>query len=146
MIEFNGFLTGCAKKHFIKRLRFGYILLMEFMLIMSIPFWFSFGYSINRVWGTVVLLIVMSLAMAMLGYLCVTKKEKQRMNLKKIKIFNGRIFSFSENSKTTNKLSSVKCVRDYGDFYDIVFPCFFFVSVYVCQKDLISKGSLKEFE
>jgi hypothetical protein len=79
----------------------------------------------------------------MLGYLCVTKKEKQRMNLKKIKIINGRIFSFSENSKTTNKLSSVKCVRDYGDFYDIVFPCFFFVSVYVCQKDLISKGYVK---
>ena len=78
--------------------------------------------------------------------LCVSKKEKQRMNLKKVIIYEGFINAMSDKTNISNSISKVKEVRDCGEYYDIVFPTKYFTSVYICQKNLLTKGSILEFE
>ena len=146
MIEFNGNLTGKAKKHYIKRLMNSGSLCMIFMFSLTVPFWLLFGHEIGRIFETVVLLLVTILLMPLLLRLFITKKEKDRMNLKKVTISSEFVKAYSENIKTKNKISKIKKIIDYGEYYDIVFPGFYFTSMYVCQKDLISKGSIKDFE
>ena len=43
-------------------------------------------------------------------------------------------------------IEDVKCVRDFGEFYELVFPFGKISEKFICQKDLLSKGTLAEFE
>ena len=43
-------------------------------------------------------------------------------------------------------LSDVKQVRDFGAFYDVVFPFGKYSEKFVCQKDLLTIGTIEDFE
>ncbi len=44
-------------------------------------------------------------------------------------------------------ISDVKIVNDYGEFYELIFPWEKGINNhFICQKDLLTKGSLDEFE
>ena len=45
-----------------------------------------------------------------------------------------------------NNISNVIEVRDFEDYYEIVFPAIYIFSVYICQKNLLIKGTLEDFE
>ncbi len=44
------------------------------------------------------------------------------------------------------KISDVKKVVDHGEFYELIFPLGKVGKKYICQKNLLTKGTLEEFE
>lgn len=146
MIVFNGCLTGAAKKYYIDKMMKAGTKLLIILFSMTIPFWVFFSLKIQVLIEGMCTILVTILLLPVVFRLCVSKKEKERINLKKVSIKDGEIKAISEKNSVCNNLSKVKEVRDYGEFYDIVFPSIYFISIYVCQKDLLSTGTLEEFE
>ena len=75
-----------------------------------------------------------------------SKSERRAMMPTKICIDNNYIEYTSKRSNEYRSTAKVKIVRDYGDFYDIVFPIGKICDFFVCQKDLLSCGTLEDFE
>ena len=62
-------------------------------------------------------------------------------------IINGNaITSIGENFKYTNELSNIKKVLDYGEWYCFSFKYTYRNPTFVCQKDLLTEGTIEEFE
>ena len=146
MIIFDGYLTGESKKYFINKMlnRGSFVIVIS--LLFTIPIW-AFLSNITGTFIEVMITLLSLIALSPLVFrICVSKKERQRINLKKVIINNERIKAISDKSNISNSISEVKEVRDFGEYYDIVFPARRFTSVYVCQKNLLSKGSIEKFE
>ena len=148
MIRFDGELTGNTKEYFIKKTInrigvFGFL-----MLLLNIPFWHFFYSGTNTAKYVVPVVLIVSAFAMYIFKLIVSKREKtkERENIKKVIIKDDVITIISEESSTKKNIKSVKKVRDYGEFYELVFSPFDLLSVCVCQKSLLSKGSIKEFE
>ena len=43
-------------------------------------------------------------------------------------------------------ISDAKQLRDFGEFYEIVFPFGKVSDKFICQKNLLTQGTLEEFE
>ena len=73
-------------------------------------------------------------------------KQKPKIIPTKISINEtGITATFSDGSTDSEEMKNVKKVIDYGDYYEFVF----YVKskkYYFCQKDLLSKGTLQDFE
>lgn len=63
----------------------------------------------------------------------------------KITIENELIFAKYKEIENSGEVLNVKRVIDYGNFYDIVFYSHRWRTC-ICQKDLIVKGTIEEFE
>ena len=59
---------------------------------------------------------------------------------------SGVMVSIGKEFQHTRKINRVKMVKDYGEWYEIIFSKKFFRGYFVCQKDLITRGSIREFE
>ena len=63
-----------------------------------------------------------------------------------ISVDEDSIYVENEKGNTAKDLSSVKEVKDYGDWYFISFGRKLLIIGYVCQKDLLVEGTLEDFE
>jgi hypothetical protein len=63
-----------------------------------------------------------------------------------ISVDEDSIYVENEKGNTAKDLSSVKEVKDYGDWYFISFGRKLLITGYVCQKDLLVEGTLEDFE
>ncbi len=68
----------------------------------------------------------------------------RRCYAKRIEIDEGLIWFYYDNCDNARRIINVKKVVDYGDSYGIIFQ-HQIISVF-CQKDLITEGSIEEFE
>ena len=59
---------------------------------------------------------------------------------------DGRMESMSENFHWVQRIDQIKEIIDWGDWYQIVFLPSSKNLRFICQKDLISYGSLADFE
>ena len=75
-----------------------------------------------------------------------SKRERRAMMPSQISMDDEYIEYTSHRTKEYRRISDVKVVRDYGDFYDVIFPVGKISDFYVCQKDLLTQGTLQEFE
>lgn len=73
-------------------------------------------------------------------------KKRRKIATSRITIHNRRIEYVSKQTTVYRFVSNVKIVRDYGDYYDIIFKFGKISDFFVCQKDLLSCGTLTEFE
>ena len=64
----------------------------------------------------------------------------------RIVIENDIITCIAEKYVESKSLADVKKVQDFGDFYEFVFPFGKISEKFICQKNLISKGTLEDFE
>ncbi len=145
MIEFNGRLTGTTEQEFweIQKMTNMNMLLCVFLLplpavcILSVVFKM---WTIFLFYGTFFLLwIIITLIPR-------DKKEKNEMMPKRIYIEGEYITAITDKDGEVRKISDVKKVTDYGEFYLLTFPFGKVSSKFVCQKSLLIKGSLDEFE
>ena len=76
------------------------------------------------------------------------KKAYHNHSIQKVFTDNEYIVSVLVNGSEVYKLiSDIKCVNDYGEFYELVFPRSAGISdKFICQKNLLTKGTLEEFE
>ncbi len=146
MILFDGYLTGNANEFYIKKMMNAGSKLLLILIALSIPMWVLLSTITNTFVEVMIAVLVFSLLSPIIFRVCITKKEKQRINLKKVRICNGEIEAISEKTTISKPISKIKAVNDYGEFYEIVFPSVYITAVCVCQKNLLSKGSIEEFE
>lgn len=145
MIVFEGLITDSAEKHFWKEYRKnGFIVLGIGMLFLFPVFLIATLYI--KSWLIPIIFISGMVFAFLVMFLPKTKKEKARMLPKKIYIRDELIVSISDEYTDTKFITDIKEVYDYGDFYVVLFPFGKLSHHFVCQKSLITNGSLEEFE
>ncbi len=75
-----------------------------------------------------------------------TKKQKLQLTPKRIFTDGETLTCVGENYTESMLIGDEKEVRDYGEFYVLVYPFGKVSEKFVCQKKLLTKGSLEEFE
>ena len=65
---------------------------------------------------------------------------------KKIVTDNDYIISIADKYSDSRNINDVKLVRDFGEFYEIIFPFGKISEKFICQKNLLVKGTIEEFE
>ena len=145
MIEFKGEISGTAKKFFIDKLIKKIQFFFGFASLCMIPFFLLFAYRVGALW------VVFTLYPLLVFIFCsITKvffKKHNKKNLiQSVCIDGGYIASRSIDEKFKFKLSSVKKVVNCGEFYFVIFTKFLPIPDMVCQKNLLSIGTLEEFE
>ena len=150
MILFDGALTGEAKKHYIKRtLNVGSIIIaVTTFLVTIILILISFPSvaTIRKNFFVIISVLILNAVSPFIFRLLITKKDRERINLNRVTIEDGKIKAISGHEPISQKVSQVKVVYDCGEYYDIRFVSKYCSPVFICQKDLISKGTIEEFE
>lgn len=144
MIEFNGYLTGSAEKQYWKNVRkFAYKILL-FVIIGMIPV----SVYISLIFGFWQISIMVGILLFLLLFLFLLPKTKNKNTMLPKRIFtDGEMITCIAEKYADNKmLSDVKQVYEYDEYYNLVVRGGSGFFMYVCQKDLIEKGTLAEFE
>lgn len=145
MIEFNGCISGKAKKHFIKKCRrFVQILLFIGMLFFC-PTICYFAIK-NKSNFLIELFVYCFIGMFGMTYIPKSKKEEKSLTPRKIFVSDETIVCIADKYTESQSIHDVKKIKDYGDFYDLIFPIGRYSEKFICQKELLSKGTLEEFE
>ena len=141
MIEFKGEISETCKKYALRQaLLFAIILIILELTVVGIPF-ILMGIYLNF-W-------LMYIAWAVIGVpltLYVIIHNEGYYYPISITIENKEICLEAEKWCTTRKLEDVKKVKDLGEFYHIVFYFPNKLSDCLCQKNLITQGTIEEFE
>ena len=144
-IEFNGYLTGSTYQYYHKRSR---ILGRNIMLITAaimFPGMVSLAlttkyYVFFGVYGLLVLLLPLATLIPK------RKLEAMAITPKRIYIEDEYIVCVTDRFSESKLIEDVKCVREFDEFYEMIFPFGKVSEKFVCQKSLLTKGSLEEFE
>ena len=147
MIEFNGYLTGTSQKFFCKQIvklqqKIILFTLIPIFIILMIVFYLMF--DVIALYPEVIISEIILSALALLLPNIQTKKEKEKITPQKVYIENDMIVSKSNAAVDTRFMKDVKEVRDYDEFYYFVFKVYSYR--FVCQKDLLTQGTIEEFE
>ena len=145
MIKFDGYISGSAETRFLKQYRRYNRNCVIIAVLILMP-------------GTVLWALIMNSRAILNAYLAgmilfplvpcapLNRKEIKERVPNKVFVVDNYITSITDKIKETRKLDDVKCVRDFGEFYEFVFPPFKLSARFVCQKNLLSEGSIDEFE
>ena len=145
MIEFKGYIDGAAKKRWFRINRVMGVKLFLVPTLLIVPGFILHGIN-SQNWLMVGLCV---------GALCIIplaplvpqgKKATQAMLPKRIVVDDGFITCTTESSGETRRISNVKKVYDHGEFYELVFPFGKISTNFICQKSLLARGSLADFE
>lgn len=145
MIEFNGILTGNAKKFFYRKTV--YIAISEMLIgsligsLTTIIAWY-FYFNIFEFYSILVGICVIVISSLLPCTMLLSKKIIPQ----RIIINENFVCSQTGFRKKTISNNDVKKVFDYGDYYYIVANFFNHSSIFICQKDLLTKGTFKRFE
>ena len=145
MIEFNGYISGKAEKHFWHKSRqaarnafCGAILFLSPIPIL--------GSIYTKNWMLLASVIIMFMLTFLCSFIPVGKKHKANFTPNKIYTDEEYIVCAGKKFEEYNLISDVKKVIDYGEFYVLDFPFGKKSDKFICQKNLLAKGSLEEFE
>ena len=75
-----------------------------------------------------------------------TNKQKKKILPHKIVIIDDTIVCYAETYTESKLIADVKFVRDFGDFYELVFPFGQISEKFLCQKNLIKKVTIDDFK
>lgn len=145
MIEFNGYLSGPAKKRFIqkalysglKTLGFGFLLISPIMIFFCIKL---------RTWIPITLFSILFCTMPISLYITLNARENRSDFPRKIVIEDNYIICIADKYEESRAVDDVKQIYDHGEFYELVFPFGKTSEKFICQKSLLAKGCLEQFE
>lgn len=145
MIEFRGYIAGAAEKHFRKKSQ---TLVQNSLLIGMVVFLPIIIFIAIRIRYALLLIAYcgMFAIIPLLVRIPQSKKERRSYTPKKIVIDGKNIVCVADKYTETKRINDVKMVLDFGEFYEVVFPFGKMSEKFICQKDLLIKGSLGEFE
>ncbi len=149
MIEFSGYLTGKAEKRYFQKS----IALAQYIALASLVIGllnYPTLAKLAQLWPPAKLLLYAFYGICLLSplWLRLPQMGKRRLANTPNRIFieDGFIVCESARSHEGRELSDVKIVRDFGEFYELVFPISKMGATFICQKSLLTQGSLEEFE
>ena len=145
MIEFNGMLSDDAQKYFIRKLGEADRNMLIFGVICFLPviIWTVYTYP---GWLPIVAYCLVVAMIPVIPHLPRSAKEIENTIPHKISVFEDEIVCVTKKGIETRCLEFVREVTDYGEFYDISFQFGHYSNLFVCQKELISEGTLYDFE
>ena len=146
MIEFKGHLTGKAEKHFIRKTKLIGLGFIGFAILFAIPLVVFVGKVVFR--DNAFIYIMLS-GLSVLPLICLLPKRKKvhlSMLPKRIYTNETHIVCVADQYTDSKPIKAVKKVIDHGEFYELCFPFGKVSEKFICQKSLLSKGSLGEFE
>ena len=85
-------------------------------------------------------------AYAMIAVRIKTPKGRKEITPKRIYIADDNLICISDKQSESRSIGLVKTAYDYGEFYFLSFPMGKKSGNFVCQKDLLTQGTLEEFE
>jgi hypothetical protein len=145
MIEFKGELTGKAKKFLLKeQVKVQAIASSLSASIFSVPLILAAIY-----WDITMLFMLIPLAFfVVVSFLPADKKAQKEFVPKRVfvDLKDEVIVSQCENTERFHMIDTVKRLEDYGEWYYVVFQYSDRDMCFVCQKSLLTQGSLEEFE
>lgn len=153
MIEFSGYLTGAALKHYctwLKRICITFVFICACIGLPAFVLIFQNYVGVLKI--LVVYVVVFGLGLFFTPLFQVKHDIRQmrsgkNSNIpKRIYITANTIVSVSNKTPVKQEIENVKEVRDYGEYYALFFNNFSNYSQFVCQKNLLTKGSIEEFE
>lgn len=145
MIEFNGYLTDNTEKYFYKKtVKFGQIIILASLALLlpgaiALAIYGRLEIFLEIFGGVSVILILTTIILK-------SKNSGRAYTPKRIFTDGESITCISDKYTETKFIEDAKVVYDKGDFYDIVFPIGNYSEKFVCQKNLLVKGTLEEFE
>lgn len=145
MIEFNGHISGAAEKAFWKKGR--KIVLIGYLF--AIPAAFSVILFFGNLFRSKSLIYAFAIYFSLVPVLFfIPKRKKERLAMipKRIYINGEHIVCVADRYTDSKFISDVKKVIDHGEFYELCFPFGKVSEKFICQKSLLTKGSLREFE
>ena len=153
-IEFDGMITGKAKKAYYKKETLSWICLITSIwlgcaIIIPIAFTLMFGMKLQDVYD---LPFVLGMAVSTIIFfvLAIIAVRLKKYSLKKISFDSKNAYILKGKRNYTVPATGIKQIADYGEFYQIklYFAAYvgFEFNIFICQKDLITKGTLEEFE
>lgn len=107
-----------------------------------------FNGNFKKVWYLILILTIIFVFITVLMYYVPTKRVDSFKIKTKVQIENGNILQIVEELNTflVKPISKVKKVIDYGCFYAIIFNMGDITNAFICEKQLLIKGTLKDFE
>lgn len=87
-----------------------------------------------------------SRAYAMIAVRIKTPKGRKEITPKRIYVIDNNLICISDKQTESRGVELVKTAYDYGEFYFLSFPMGKKSGNFVCQKDLLTQGTLEEFE
>lgn len=144
MIEFNGELSEKGKNYIANSSRkisvlVGFFVVTPFALVDVV-------YAIVKHFY---ILLIFLIPLAMVIAFSFIKPNKKSLSLimpNRIIIQDEIIISEGENFHTEKEIEEIKKIVDLGDFYRIYFFFPNYDFAFICQKNLITKGSIELFE
>lgn len=143
MIEFAGDLSGKAKQRFIWKQRKTGIIGSAIILPIVFVVW---SIIMDDPWFTYILLSGLLFLFLLLNFRPFGKKELAEFLPKRIYANKTHIVYTAEKYKESQNICDVSKVIDRGEYYELRFYFGKLSDKFICQKDLLTKGSLKEFE
>lgn len=147
MIEFKGKFLENTLKFYHKRFVKENLSNSMFFFVMCIPactLLFSFVIPLKYI--VCIVLPILLLVAIFLPYLKL-KLSKDRFVPEHITINDGVIICVKDNFTDSLNIEHIKAVKDYGEYYTLTVAGFFRPSAHlICQKDLLTQGTIEEFE
>lgn len=145
MIEFNGYLTDDTEKYFYRKtVKFGQFIIVTSMALLlpgaiALAFYVGFDIFLKIFGGISAVLLITTIIPK-------SKKGRHAYTPKRIFTDGESITCISDKYAETKFIEDAKIVYDKGEFYDIIFPIGNYSEKFVCQKNLLVKGTIEEFE
>lgn len=145
MIEFNGYISEKAEKHFRKKgiilgqniMLFGVAIILPIIILLTME---------TKNWLILFLYCSLFIIIPILVRIPKGKKEQLSITPKRIFIDGDYIICVADKYTESRLISDAKQVNDFGDFYEILFPFGKISEKFICQKNLLTKGTLGQFE
>ena len=145
MIEFSGYISGIAQKHFFNKARkLGqYITMASVAILLPSIIYFSLQ---TKNWLLLALYCILFFVIPLSARIPQSKKQRASIIPKRIYTEEDTIVCVADKYVEYRLLSDVKQVRDFGEFYEIIFPFGKISDKFICQKDLLTIGTIEDFE
>ena len=145
MIEFKGELTGNCKKFLIsKQIKLQTKVAIIVFIIFVIPI-----ITVSVFWNPIALFFLIPLSLYVLFCVLPPGKEAQKIFMPKLIFLDleeKTIVHICEKMERFHMIENVESVIDYGEWYDFTFEFEDRDLYFVCQKSLLTQGTLEEFE
>lgn len=145
MVEFSGYITGSAEKHYWKKSRRAVTIAMSLAaLLVAVPF-VVFSIS-SKNWEMLSIAVLGVVFVYSITFIPIGKKQRLDFTPSKIFVQDEYLVCVGKKFTESAAIEDVVKLVDYGEFYDLSFPFGKLNDKFVCQKSLLSKGTLEEFE
>lgn len=145
MIEFKGYIDGATRKRFWHNNRVMGVKILLVAEALIIPGIMVFGIKAQN-WLMVILCAVIFFILPLTALIPQGKKAEKSMLPKRIVADEESITCTTDREVVAKWISDVKQVIDHGEFYELIFPFGKISPNFICQKDLLTKGTLEQFE